>query len=73
MLSDFKSSFTRLSEKFVARYVLYFPLHIQRVAILPCEKHNSKNSEILTYLTQYHHFALLLTKLTTYKLNHVYS
>jgi len=27
------------------------------------KKNNSKNSKILTYLTQYHHFGLLLTKL----------
>jgi len=42
----------------------YFPPHLQRVAILPCEKHNNKNSAILAYLTEYHRFALSLTKLT---------
>jgi len=45
--------------------VSYFPPQLQRIATLPCEKHNIKNVKILvTYLTQYHHFALLLRKLT---------
>jgi len=46
------------------RLVLYIPPHLQRVATLLCEKQNIKNIKILTYLTQYHRFALLLTKLT---------
>jgi len=40
------------------------PLQLQRIATLLSEKHDSKNGKILTYLTQYHCFALLLTKLT---------
>jgi len=43
--------------------MLYLPPHPQRVTTLPCEQHIIKNSKILTYPTQYHHFALLLTKL----------
>ena len=43
----------------------YFPPLMQRIATLPCEKKQYKNIKILTYLTQYHNFALLLTKLTT--------
>jgi len=35
--------------------VLYFPPHLQCVATLPCEKHITKNINILTYLTRYHH------------------
>jgi len=33
------------------------------VSLLYVVKNNIKNSKILTYLTQYHRFALLLTKL----------
>ena len=46
------------------RLVLYYSPHLQCIATLPCEKHNIKTIKILTHLTQYHHFALLLTKLT---------
>jgi len=53
MLTDFLNSFTvGLISKFATRSVLHFPLHLQRVATLPCEKHYQK-SKILTYLTQY--------------------
>ena len=44
----------------------YFPPHLQRVATLPCEKHNIKNSKVLMYITRYHRFALLLTTMTKY-------
>jgi len=50
MLTDFLNSFTvRLSSEFTKRIVSYFPPHLQRVATLPCEKHNVKDSKILTY------------------------
>jgi len=53
----------QLSSKFTMRLLPYFPPHMQCIATLPCEKQYQK-IKILTYLTQYHHFALLLTKLT---------
>jgi len=64
-LTDFKnSSIVGLSGKFATRCMSYFPPHLQCVAALPCEKHNIKNSKILMYLTQYHRFSSLFTKLT---------
>jgi len=61
MLTDFRNFFTvGLISKFATKRVSYFPPHLQRVATLPCEKHDSK---ILTCLTQYHRSNLLLIKL----------
>jgi len=65
MLTDFLNSvIVDLAVKFATRSVLYIPPHLQRVTTLLCEKPIIKNSKILTYLTQYHHFALLLKKLS---------
>jgi len=54
MLTDFQNSFTaELSKKFAARLLLYRPLHLERVAALPCEIQKIQNSKNLTSTTVY--------------------
>jgi len=60
------SQWVKLNIKFATRLVLYFPppLHnLQRVATLPCEKHNIKRAKLWLWYPTHHRFALLLTKL----------
>ena len=45
MLADFKTSFTaKLSCKFAARRLAYFPPHLKYVTTLPCEIQKINNS-----------------------------
>lgn len=47
MLTDLKSSFfVRFDSNFVARLLLYFPLHLKHITTVPCDIHKFTEFDI---------------------------